>query len=280
MTSGARNVTEPQAETDSPRAGRRRRLPRILWVAGPPVAGAVVVVALWWLADVLLSIDPLLLPSPPDVVAAFLQMPGYLLEQTATTLVEILAGFALSVVAGTACGVGIAAWKVVERTIYPLLLGINAVPKLAIAPLLVIWLGFGQLPKIIMVLLGCFFPIVISTATGLMSTPAELVELARALDASRARTFRKVRFPAALREIFVGFKVAISLAVIGAVIGEFANAQGGLGFVIVQAGSSSDTALGFAAIGLLALLSVALFYLVVGVERLVIPWARQGAQSS
>lgn len=247
---------------------------RWLRTAGPPLAGAAGIVVVWWLACLAFDIDAFLLPSPPDVVDAFLTLPGYLTKQLLVTCTEVLEGFAASVVVGAGIGVGIAAWRGLGRTVYPLLTGINAIPKLAIAPLLVAWLGFGQLPKVVMVFLVCFFPIVLSTATGLLSTPPELLELARSLNASRARTFVKIRFPHALREVFVGLKVGITLAVIGAVIGEFTGANDGLGFVIVQAGANADTALAFAALTLLAALSIVLFYLLAGLER-ILPWTRR-----
>ncbi|MGA8116012.1 MAG: ABC transporter permease, partial [Actinocatenispora sp.] len=253
--------------------GRRRAARTAVRIAGPPVAGALGVVVAWWLSTLLLHIDAFLLPSPAAVLDQYRLLPGYLLTQTGITLVEVVEGFALSTVVGILIGAGIAAWRAVERTIYPLLVGVHAMPKLAFAPILVVWLGFGQLSKVVMVFLICFFPIVISTATGLLSTPPELLELARSLDASRTRTFIMIRFPGALREIFVGLKVAISSAVIGAVIGEFAGADQGLGFVIVQAGASANTALAFAAMALLGVVSILLFYALSGVERLLVPWA-------
>ena len=169
----------------------------------------------------------------------------------------------------------IASSRLLERTIYPVLLGLNAVPKIAIAPILVLWMGFGYGPKIVVTFLLCIFPIVISTATGLKSTPPELVELvAVARRVSRLELFRRVRFPSALPHVFVGLKVAISLAVIGAVIGEFVGAEAGLGHVIIASGSNVDTSLAFGAMVLLGVLSVALFYALVGLERLLVPWAR------
>jgi NitT/TauT family transport system permease protein len=150
---------------------------------------------------------------------------------------------------------------------------LNAIPKIAIAPLLVIWMGFGQGPKVAMVVLICFFPIVISTATGLKSTPAEFVDLARSLAASQLQQFVKVRFPASLPYVFVGLKVAITLAVIGSVVGEFVGATEGLGYVIVASGQNANTSLAFAAIVLLSLLSIVLFYALVLAERLLVPWA-------
>jgi NitT/TauT family transport system permease protein len=162
--------------------------------------------------------------------------------------------------------------KVLERMIYPLLLAVNAVPKIAIAPLLVVWLGFGTPTKVIMVFLVCFFPVVISTATGKKSTPAEPVELMRSLDSSRGQGFVKLRLRCAMPQVFVGLKVAISLAVIGAVIAEFVGAKAGLGYVIVQSGASVDTAPAFAAMTLPGVMSIALFYALVLLEGLLVPW--------
>jgi len=246
-----------------------------LGTVGLPVLGVIVMIGAWWGTVAIFDTPVFLVPAPPDVVEAFLRLPEYMLEQTWLTLVETLVGVALSVVAGVLIGLAIASSRVLEQMFYPLLVGLNAVPKLAIAPLLVVWMGFGLQPKVMMVLLLCFFPIVISTAFGLTSTPTELVEYARSLDTPRWRIFAKVRFPYALPQMFVGLKVAITLAVIGAVIGEFVGGDGGLGFVIQSAGATGDTPLAFAAIGLLAAIGVVLFYIIVGLERMLLPWARE-----
>jgi NitT/TauT family transport system permease protein len=166
------------------------------------------------------------------------------------------------------------AWKAVERATFPLLVALNSIPKVAVAPLLVVWLGYGPKPKIVLVVLICFFPIVVSTVAGLTSTPADLGELARSLSASWWQGYVKVRLPWALPQVFVGLKLGISLAVIGAVVAEISSPNQGLGAVIVLSGSSLDTPLAFAAIVLLALLSIVLFYLIVALERLLLPWAR------
>lgn len=257
------------------RSGRWRPLPSGLVTVGLPVLGVLVLIGGWWLGVLVTDPPTVIAPAPPDVVASFLRLPRYMLDQTWITLVETLGGFGLSVVAGVLIGLGIASSRVLERMFYPLLVGLNAVPKLAIAPLLVVWMGFGLEPKVVMVLLLCFFPIVISTAYGLTSTPVELIEYARSLDTPRWRIFAKVRFPYALPQIFVGLKVAITLAVIGAVIGEFVGGDGGLGFVIQSAGANGDTPLAFVAIFLLAIIGIVLFYLIAGVERLILPWARE-----
>ncbi|MDX6262022.1 MAG: NitT/TauT family transport system permease protein [Kribbellaceae bacterium] len=240
-----------------------------------PVVGLILALALWWVATIVFSVDSYLLPNPGDVVSSFLDQPGYLLQNTWTSLVETVEGFVLSIVVGVPVALLIVRSVVVERLLYPLLLGVNAIPKIAIAPLLVVWFGFGQWPKVLLVLLVCFFPIVISTASGMKSTPAELVELLRSLNASKTQEFFKLRLQYALPQIFTGLKVAISLAVIGSVIAEFVGATSGLGYVITSSGANADTALAFAAMTLLSILAIILFYGLVLLEHLLLPWARE-----
>jgi NitT/TauT family transport system permease protein len=242
------------------------------WLA--PVATFVVLVILWDLATRFFDWEPWLVPPPRDVAEALWDYRDLLPEHTWVTLRESLAGFALAILVGIPVGGLIAYSRVMELTVYPILLGLNAVPKIAIAPILILWMGFGPGPKILVSFLLCVFPIVIATATGLKQTPAELVELARSLCASQWQTFRRFRFPSALPEIFIGLKVAISLAVIGAVIGEFVGASEGLGWVIVNSGANVNTSLAFAAMVILAVVSVVLFYAIALVERLLVPWAR------
>jgi NitT/TauT family transport system permease protein len=245
-----------------------------------PVTGVVLAIGAWWLATVVFPVNPALVPGPGAVLGAFRQLPGYLLAQTGHTTVEVLAGFAAAVVVSAVIALTLVWSPVVERMTFPLLLALNSVPKVAVAPLLVLWFGFGQTPKVIIVLLVCFFPVVISMVTGLSSTPPEFIELARSLEAPAWRTFLKVRVPSALPQVFVGLKVAMTLAVIGAVISEFqAGTVAGLGFVIAVSTGQTETAQTFAAIVLLALLSIALFYALVAVERLLIPWARPPGRS-
>lgn len=240
---------------------------------GLPILGVVLIVVIWWVVVLGFQIDKFLLPSPADVFAAFTANPQYLLQQTWVTLVETVQGFALAIVIGIPIAMLIASSRLVEQMIYPILLAINAAPKVAIAPLLVVWMGFGMAPKIVMVVLLCFFPIVLSTTTGLRSTPAEFIELAKSLRSNALQTFVKFRAPFALEQVFVGLKTAISLAVIGAVIAEFVGASEGLGYLIVQSGASADTPLAFVAIVLLALMSIVLFYALVLIERILLPWA-------
>lgn len=242
---------------------------------GLPALGTLTIVAAWWASTIVFEIRPFLLPAPPQVLDSFNRLRPYLLEHASVTLIETVAGFGLAVVAGLVIGTLIASSSVLERMFYPGLVALNAVPKIAVAPLLVVWTGFGMMPKVLMVVLLCFFPIAISTAAGLMSMPRELGELARSLDASWLQTFMKIRFPNALPQIFVGLKVAIPLAFVGAIIGEFSASDSGLGFVIMQAGGVADTAQAFAAIALLVLMSILVFYALVGLERLLLPWIKE-----
>ncbi|MBF9128299.1 ABC transporter permease [Plantactinospora sp. S1510] len=239
-----------------------------------PVLGAMIAVGLWWLVAEVLDISEFFLPAPPDVVSAFLRLPGYLLRETWVTFLETVIGFGIAAAGGLVVALLLAASWVVERMTMPLIAAINSVPKVALAPLLLVWIGFGPEPKIVMAVLVSFFPIVVSAMAGLTSTPNDLRELARSLSASWWQTFLKIRLSWALPQIFVGLKVATSLAIIGAIIGEVVNPERGLGSVIVSSGNSADTPLAFAALTLLALLGAALFYLMVALERLLVPWAR------
>jgi NitT/TauT family transport system permease protein len=265
-------MTAP-SETPAPSTRRPRRSPAaVLW----PVIGIGVAIAVWWLATAALDIQTIILPSPPEVVDGFTRYPSLLLKATWGTTLNSVAGFLLSVVAGVAIGTAIAAWKPFERAFAPLLVAINAVPKVALAPLLVVWFGFGTKPILAMAFLVCFFPIVLSTATGLISTPADLAELARSLDASRFQTFRAFRVPSALPQIFVGLKLAMPLAVIGVAVGEMQSGgtDSGLGTIIVQTSGQGDTATAFAALVLMALVSIVLYYILVLLEWLALPWVR------
>ena len=261
-------VTEVPAASGAP----PRRLPvsALAW----PVIGLAVAVGAWWAVTLIFPIQTFILPSPPKVAEAFGALRVELLRQTWNTTVAVLYGFGISVVVGTLLGAAIAAWRPFERMFQPLLVAFNAVPKVALAPLMLVWFGYGRTPVLAMAVMVAFFPVVLSTATGLTSTPADLAELTRSMDASRWQTFRTVRLPAALPQIFVGLKVGMPLAVIGVVVGEMQYGDGGLGMVIVQTSGQVDTASSFAAIGLLAVVSIVLYYLLVLAERLLLPWVR------
>jgi NitT/TauT family transport system permease protein len=240
-----------------------------------PALGLVIALAAWWLiTSGLHLIHPATLPPPQAVWGGLTGSAYVLLPALGITTWMTLLGFLLSTIAGVLIGMALAASNRVERMFAPLLVAVNAVPKIAFGPLLVVAVGWGQKPILTMVFLLCFFPIVLSTATGLTTTPADLAELARSWNASWWQAFRKVRLPAALPQIFVGLKVAMPLASIGAVIGEFYSDKPGLGYQILQYNGVGDTATAWAAIVLVAVMSILLYSALTLVERLALPWVR------
>jgi NitT/TauT family transport system permease protein len=239
-----------------------------------PVLGFLLFIALWWAAVVVFSIPSYELPTPQSVLSAFWDMPGDLMKDAGVSLLEVLLGFVLAVLVAAIIALLVHASPIVEKTLYPMVLAFNAVPKVAVAPLAVIWLGFNLAPKVLVIFMICFFPIVISSVSGLASAPPELIDLAHSLEARPLSAFVKIRLPNALPQVFVGLKVAMTLAVIGAVVAEFqGGSTAGLGFLIYQVNGQGETALAFAAVALLTVMSVVLYYTLAGLERLLLPWA-------
>jgi NitT/TauT family transport system permease protein len=219
-----------------------------------------------------------LLPSPDKVLLAFISRFDLLVSEGWITLKETLLGFLLAVVVGIPMAVMVANSRPLNLMFYPLLVGLQSVPKVALAPIVLVWLGTGIESKLAIVWLVAFFPIIVDTAAGLQSTPKEFVELANSLRASPLQMFMKVQFPAALPFVLTGAKVAITLAVIGAVIGEFVGSSEGLGFLLLSATSQLDTPLAFAALFALSFLGVLVYLLVELVEHLVAPWLPPSSQ--
>ena len=233
------------------------------------------IVVLWQAICSLFDVSEFIFPSPIAIAQSLVQYAGPIAGHAWQTLWTTMAGFAIGVAVGLALGIAVGMSRLTYRALYPLLVGFNSIPKAAFVPILVVWFGIGSLPAVLTAVLICFFPIVVAGMAGLTSTPADVNELAKSLSANWWQHFLKFRFPWALPQIFVGLKVAISLAVVGAVVAEFTGAGHGLGFVIVMSGTSADTPLAFAAISLLAVMSIGLFYLLVAVERRLLPWAKE-----
>ncbi|GIL36695.1 ABC transporter permease [Phycicoccus sp. DTK01] len=254
----------------------RPRTPRtgtLLRSYGRPAAFVAAVLVLWWLlTSVTSSLPGYLVPSPGDTWAAFADNLAYFGTNTWVTLVETVIGFVVAVVVGELVAVAMIYSTSFERTLYPLVLFAQVIPKIAIAPLFVVWLGFGMTPKVVVAVLMAFFPVVISGLAGLKSVDPEVLELTSTMGANPLKVFAKVRFPASLPQLFSGLKVAATLAVTGAVVGEFVGSNSGLGYVILQANGNVDTASLFVALIIMSLLGVALFALLQVAERLVIPW--------
>jgi NitT/TauT family transport system permease protein len=239
---------------------------------GYPLLGLLLLLAVWLLACRPLSIPTVVLPSPEMVFQAMVTRSDLLLDESLVTLKETLLGFVLALAVGLPLAVAVANSRPLNLMFYPLLIALQSVPKVALAPIVLVWFGTGMESKLAIVWLVAFFPIIVDTVAGLRSTPRELLELADSLKATRAQIFLKVQFPAALPFVITGAKVAIRLAVIGAVIGEFIGSSEGLGFLLLSATSQLNTPLAFAALFALAALGILVYLLVELAERLMAPW--------
>jgi NitT/TauT family transport system permease protein len=228
--------------------------------------------ALWQLGVVLFHIKPFLLPAPSIVLLDLISRPGWYLGQARTSVIETMAGFLGAIVLGLLLAVGVVYSRTVERTAYTLLVTLNAIPKIALAPLFILWLGTEYAPKIAIGLTLAIFPIVISSVLGLRSVEPDMLDLARSMRASRLQVLWKIRVPNALPSIFAGLKVAITLAFSGAIVGEFIASDSGLGHVIVSSQANFDTTPMFAAIVLLALIGTVMFFAIELIEHLTLGW--------
>jgi putative hydroxymethylpyrimidine transport system permease protein len=246
------------------------------WV--PPVAIVLVLLGAWELAarlDVVanaLHIEPFLVPAPSDIAKSLWNDRGLLADNGWVTLKEVLAGFALSVAAGVLFAVVLHVSPTLRRAFYPLLVASQTVPIVVVAPILVVWLGFGIGPKLAIIALICFFPITVNTLDGLGSVDPDLVKMMRTLDGSRWQTLSRIEAPTALPYFFSGAKIAVAVAVIGAVFGEWAGSSSGLGHLIQAASAQLETARTFAAVAVLSALAILLFALLELLERRVAWW--------
>ncbi len=244
---------------------------------GPSEARVVILVLvaalLLWEAGVwFFKPAPLILPAPSAIVGAFLQTPGLFMRQLGFTLGMTCLGFALAVVLGVGLAVAIVSSRFLERTIYTLLVALNSIPKVALAPLFVIWMGTGTEPKVAIALMLAIFPIVIDTVLGLRSVDPDMLHLAKVSRASPLAVLIKIKFPCALPSLFAGMKVGISFALVGAIVGEFVAGSKGLGFQILVAQGQFDTLGVFVCLVLLGIFGTLLFFLLDYAERLCLPW--------
>ena len=237
-----------------------------------PIILVVLLIGLWQLVIVVFRIPPYLIPAPLAVVKQLIAQWPDLLRQTGYTTYATLGGFALSIAFGIPMALMIAYSRTVESFVYPLLVFSQSVPKVAIAPLFVVWFGFGIIPKIIAAFLLGFFPVVVSTVVGFKAVDRDMLDLARSMKASKLQTFMRISLPQALPSIFAGLKVSVTLAVVGAVVGEFVGSNSGIGYVLQIANGNFDLPLMFAALTILSLVGVLLFAAVDLVERFMIPW--------
>jgi NitT/TauT family transport system permease protein len=232
----------------------------------------IVIVVIWELGVWLGGVPVYLLPAPSAVAQRLYSDAGAITYHMGATTVEVMIGFALSIVISIPLAAVLAQIHTLERMLYPALVASQTIPKVAIAPLLVVWFGFGLMPKILIAFLICFFPIVVDSLIGFRSAPKEVAWLARSMGATRWQTFVNFQVPAALPHIFAGVKVASTLAIVGAIVGEFVAADRGLGYQLIVANGSLDVTLSFAVLVVLSVMGVALFALVDMAERWALPW--------
>lgn len=254
---------------------RHEKQARVSSIAYPTLL-VIALVLIWEAITRLFGIPAFLLPAPSAVLSSLAGHANLLLTNTWITTLEILFGFGLSIVVGVPLALAIFLWPPFARSVFPLLVSSQAMPKVAIAPLLLVWFGFGLLPKVLIAFLIAFFPVVINTAVGLSSIEHEKIHLARSMGLSGTATFFKIRLPNALPAVFGGLKISVTLAVVGAVVGEFVGGDAGLGYLLMVANGSMDTALLFADLLVLTVLGVVMFMLVEVAERIALPRHARG----
>jgi len=263
-------TTEPDAASDA-KLGRRFRAAVVYYL--PSVVVMLALLVLWQVGVQWLGVKEYILPTPLSALRT-LADPNY--RWTANflaTLYSVLGAFALSAVLGVLLAIVVVWNDLLMRTVMPVLILFNTLPKIALAPLFVVWLGYGIWPNIVIGTTIAFFPMVVNTAVGLATAEPEMLDLVRTLRASRWQVFMKIRFPNAVPYIFTGLKLNATMSVIGAIVGEFVASERGLGALIITGGVTLETPSIFASLILISLLGLVLYGIVVAVEHVVAPWA-------
>ena len=273
MTQQEQNPPSPAAPQAKPAfapppTGRGRNLG--LWLQATLVVAAII--GTWQGTVALFSIPAWKLPAPSAIGAELIDSRALYLRHTWVTLEEVLLGFGVALVSGVLLAALIASFRTFQRAIYPFVIASQTIPIIVIAPLLLIWIGYGIAPKVIVVALIAFFPIVVNTVDGLRGVDADTVNMMRTLGASRWQIFTKVQVPTALPFLFSGAKIAVTFSVIGAVIGEWVGASAGLGYLTRVSVPLFLTARSFGAVVILSVMGVSLFVVVALLERLLLPW--------
>jgi len=241
----------------------------------PTVLALLVLLGAWELYVDLGGTNTLILPPPHQIAQSLYDDRSLLWSNFLVTAQEIVFGILVAASLALTLAISVHLSPTLRRAVYPLLVASQTIPIVLFAPLLVLWLGFGLIPKLIVITVVCFFPIVVTTLDGLAAVDPDLLKLMRTFDASRARTFRHVEFPAALPGLFTGMKIAVVVAPIGAVFAEQSGSNSGLGYVVAQAIPNLLTARAYAAVFILSAFAITLFALLTLAERLLLPWAYQ-----
>lgn len=261
--------------------GRKRsgwQAPGLLDVPGrlaPPLLLALLLVAGWEIAVPVFGISAYIIPRPSLVAQIIAQRSEFFIAHTWVTTQEIVYGFLLSVVVGVVLALLLARFRTVYRALYPILVVLQVVPKVALAPIFILWFGFGIMPKLLLTVFIAFFTVTLNMLVGLRSVDPNLRLLMQSVGASRGEVMLRIEIPNSLPYLMTGLKLAITLSVIGAIVGEFAGASEGLGYLIFVGSAQLDTPLVFAALVIVSALGVALYYAVVLLEWLIVPWSSE-----
>lgn len=239
---------------------------------GAPIILIAAILLTWEISVRITNAPKWLVPAPSDVLRSLVEDRDILLPNALVTFSEVLIGFACAVGAGVGLGIAVFRSRTLDRALYPIIIASQTVPIPALAPLLLIWFGYGLLPKVLVTALVGFFPIVVNTVEGLRSTDRDVVNLLRSFGASPGKVFRLAEFPSSLPSIFAGAKIAVAICVIGAVFGELVGAKAGLGYLMTRAIAQFETPRLVAAIVLLSIMGTGLFGIIGLIERVVLPW--------
>lgn len=231
------------------------------------------VIVLWHFLVVIFNVKSYVVPKPLDVARVMVDNRSLLLQSTEATAIEVVAGFALAAVGGVVLGACMFYFRIVQKILSPPIVAFQNVPKVALAPLFVVWFGTSLLPRVLVAFAIAFFPVLVNTMAGLGSTKKVSLELVQSMGASRLQTFRKVQFPGALPMVFAGLRVATTLVVIGAVVGEYIAANKGLGYLQLEASNNLNAPLLFASVIMMAVVGLVTYQIVVIAEHLLVPWA-------
>ncbi len=246
---------------------------RVGWSLLPPLT-FVAMVALWWGAVIVFKIPAYLLPGPGPVFARIVSDAGLLWTHAQVTLIEIVLGFGLTIVTAIPLGLLIALSPLAKQIVYPPIMLMQLVPKIAVAPLFLVWMGFGMESKVLLTVLMTFFPLLLASISGFMILDDRLLYLTKSMGASSWDTFRYLRFPAALPVIFSGLKTSATIAATAAIVAEFVGANRGLGYVLLRGTSTMDIELVFAVLVVLTVIGIAINYIVEFCEWAITPWQR------
>jgi NitT/TauT family transport system permease protein len=266
------------AEVDAPverkaqSAARLKPVFEIIRGVGLPMLSFAMLVVLWQLAVVGFKVPEYIVPPPSKFILRFFTARDLIWSESLVTGTEVLEGFAIATIISIPLALLIVTVRIVEQALYPLVVFLQLIPKIAVAPLFIVWFGFGQFPKVLLTFLLCFFPVLVDSMTGFKAIDQRLLYLTRSMGAKPWQTLLFVRLPAATPYIFSGLKVGIVLAVTGAIVGEFVGSNAGLGFLLLRASSYLDTALIFAVLIALSVMGLLFSYAVEAAERLIMPW--------